>query len=144
MMKKTIIASMVLAVGLLASPVMASEQNVIDYDSMSTEELVALRDEINAQIADRGGDNVIGQGTYVAWTDIKASKFKVKCYNSDSVAFYLYDSEEKYDNLESSDMLLLHSDDECGLLNLKDGQVVSVSFGAAIIEEVSPSWAPEE
>ena len=61
MMKKTIIASMVLAIGLITSPVMASEQSTIDYDSMSTEELVALRDEINAQIADRGGYIVLPQ-----------------------------------------------------------------------------------
>lgn len=30
-----------------------------------------------------------------------------------------------------------------GILNLKDGQYVSVSTGSAIIEEVNPSWKPE-
>lgn len=44
---------------LTAIPVMASD---IDLSSMSTEDLVALKDSINEEIANRGGDNIIGEG----------------------------------------------------------------------------------
>ena len=144
MMKKSIV-SMVLAIGLIASPVMASEQSTIDYDSMSTEELVALRDEINAQIADRGGDNVIGQGVYEVGVDIKATNFKVICNDEKYVNFYIYDNKEKYQSYDVDSQLLVYNDDDGGgVLNLKEGQIVSLTNGSAIIEEIKPSWAPEE
>ena len=44
---------------------------------MSTEDLVSLRDSINAEIANKGGDNIIGEGVYTVGTDIKAGNFKV-------------------------------------------------------------------
>ena len=146
MMKKTIIASMVLAVGLLASPVMASEQSAIDYDSMSTEELVALRDEINAQIADRGGDNVITQGKYVVGTDIKATSFKMICYGDDTVNFTIYDSEEDFQtgyDAKSDQQWNDPGNTEGIILNLKEGQIVDVTRGSAVVEEITASWAPE-
>lgn len=146
MMKKTIIASMVLAVGLLTSPVMASEQSTIDYDSMSTEDLVALRDEINAQIAERGGDNVITQGKYVVGTDIKATSFKMICYGDDTVNFTIYDSEEDFQtgyDAKSDQQWSDPGNTEGIILNLKEGQIVDVTRGSAVVEEVTASWAPE-
>ena len=53
---------------LVATPVMASD---IDLASMSTEDLVALKDSINEEIANRGGDNIIGEGTYVSEQTLK-------------------------------------------------------------------------
>lgn len=146
MMKKNIIASMILAVGLFAAPVMASEQSTIDYDSMSTEELVALRDEINAQIADRGGDNVITQGKYVVGVDIKATSFKMICNDDDKVNFTIYDSEEDFQtgyDAKSDQRWTDAGNMEGVILNLKEGQIVDVTRGSAIVEEVKGAWAPD-
>ena len=51
MMKKTIIASMVLVTSLLATPVMAENNFGVDLESMSLEDLISLKDAVNEQIA---------------------------------------------------------------------------------------------
>lgn len=132
----------------IATPVMAEAPD-IDLTSMSTEDLTTLRDSVNTEIANRGGDNIITKGLYVVGTDIKAANFKVFYYGdksdeNDCVNFYIYDNKDNYDNYEMDGQVLLYSDDkDGGILNLKDGQYVSVSTGSAIIEEVAPSWKPE-
>lgn len=132
----------------VATPVMAEAPD-IDLASMSTEDLITLRDSIHSEIANRDGDNIITKGLYVVGTDIKAANFKVFYYGdasdeNDCVNFYIYDNKDNYDNYEMDGQVLLYSDDKNGgILNLKDGQYVSVSTGSAIIEEVNPSWKPE-
>lgn len=74
MKRKNVLGILCGACLLVATPVMASD---IDLASMSTEDLVALKDSINEEIVNRGGDNIIGEGTYVVGTDIKAGNFKV-------------------------------------------------------------------
>lgn len=131
---------------LAATPVMASD---IDLSSMSVDELTTLRDSVVQALADKNGDNIITQGLYEVGTDIKAANFKVFYYgdstdDTDCVNFYIYNSKEDYDNYTSDSQLLIYADDkDGGMLNLKEGQYVSVSTGAAVIEEVNPSWKPE-
>lgn len=151
MMKKTIITSMVLAIGLIASPVMASEQNDIDYDSMSTEELVALRDEINAQIADRGGDNVLPQGVYEVGKDIKTGSFKISSLPIVGAAsIRLYSSKEDYDSHTVDEYYVINYDEENDkqissvFVNLSEGEIMEISSKNVIIEEMKASWMPEE
>ena len=145
MMKKTIIASMVLAIGLITSPVMASEQSTIDYDSMSTEELVALRDEINAQIADRGGDNVLPQGTYEVGKDIKAGQYKVfGCKGYDSSCFNVYSSKEDHDAKGNAVQgSVSYEDGDSEMMNIDDGEYLDVTWGSLVVEEISASWMGE-
>lgn len=146
MKKKMIVASMIAAVTLFTAPVQASEQSAIDYDSMSVEDLIALRDEINSKIAEKGGDNIITKGDYEVGVDIRAGSFKVFCSGDDCVNFYIYDSKEDLENYESSQQVLVYNDDTAGgMLNLKEGQIVSISTGAAIIEEITnASWMPDK
>ena len=75
-MKKSILAIGLGMSLLLSTPVMADVPD-IDLASMSTEDLVSLRDSINAEIANKGGDNIIGEGVYTIGVDIKAGNFKV-------------------------------------------------------------------
>lgn len=147
-MKKSILAIGLGMSLLLTMPVMAEAPD-IDLASMSTEDLVSLRDSINAEIANKGGDNVITQGLYEVGTDIKAANFKVYYYGDTSdemscVNFYIYDNKGQYDNHETSSQLLIYADDkDGGILNLKEGQMVYVTTGSATMEEVNPSWKPE-
>lgn len=146
MRRKGILGIAIVVSLLVAAPVIASD---IDLDSMSAEELTTLRDSVVQALANRSGDNIITQGLYEVGTDIKATNFKVFYYDdntddTDCVNFYIYDSKEDYDNYTSDSQLLIYADDKGGgILNLKEGQYVSVSTGSAIIEEVDPSWKPE-
>lgn len=146
-MKMKSILGILCGVSLLtAIPVMASD---IDLSSMSADELTILRDSVVQALADKSGDNIITQGLYEVGTDIKATNFKVFYYgnstdDTDCVNFYIYNSKEDYDNYTSDSQLLIYADDkDGGILNLKEGQYISVSTGAAVIEEVNPSWKPE-
>lgn len=156
MMKKTVIASMVLVTSLLATPVMAENNFGVDLESMSLEDLISLKDAVNERIAAKGGDNVIGQGTYVVGTDIKAANFKITPLSTMSdpvinIAVYkdLNTLENDTDGEGYMDFIKLWKPDEeetpdSAMLNLKENQVVVIKCGMATIEETKPSWAPEE
>lgn len=135
-------------------PVMAEAPD-IDLASMSTEDLVALKDSINTEIANRGGDNVIGEGVYIVGTDIKAGNFKVtpmKGYDG-RTSFYIFKDSAEYDdykggNYDAGDCVVdldsyEEGDTDSGNLVLKDGEVLYVYRGHAVIEEINPSWKPE-
>ena len=79
---------MVLVTSLLATPVMAENNFGVDLESMSLEDLISLKDAVNERIAAKGGDNVIGQGTYVVGTDIKAANFKITPLSTMSLAVF--------------------------------------------------------
>ena len=134
---------------LAATPVRASD---IDLASMSTEDLVALKDSINREIANRGGDNVIGEGVYTVGTDIKAGNFKVtpmKGYDG-RTSFYIFKDSAEYEggNYDAGDCVVdLDSYEEgntdSGNLILDEGEILYIDRGNAVIEEVDPSWKPE-
>lgn len=135
---------------LITTPVMADIPD-IDLSSMSTEDLVTLKDSIASEIANRGGENIIGQGTYEVGVDIKATNFRVTCaeVSDDAMTFiYIYDSKEDMDkNHKSDDILLSYNVDDTGSknsanLNLKGGQFVKIAGDGAIIEETKASWQP--
>lgn len=153
-MKKSILAIGLGMSLLLSTPIMADVPD-IDLASMSTEDLVSLRDSINAEIANKGGDNIIGEGVYTVGTDIKAGNFKVtpmKGYDG-RTSFYIFKDSSEYDdykggNYDAGDCVIDLSgyDEDCkdsGNLVLKDGEILYIDRGNAIIEEVDPSWKPE-
>ena len=144
--KSTIIAAMILATSMIATPVYAADTAGLDLDSMSVEDLVGLRDTINAKIGEKGGDNIISQGVYEVGVDIKASNFKVINVKDDQFNIYIYASKEDYESYTTSEQILLYSDDtDGGIMNLKEGEIVSVTSGSAVIEEISnASWMPDK
>lgn len=143
----TAIAIIGLAAVLIVSAVDANAaETSINIEGMSVEEMVKLRDELNAKIAENGGDNVITEGDYVVGTDIKASNFKVTCNGEDGIMFTIV-SEDEYDGMNTSSdagRYFILYDGESGTLNLKEGEVVMVAAGTsyAIIEEVKTNFAP--
>ena len=154
MMKKTIIASMVLVTSLLATPVMAENNFGVDLESMSLEDLISLKDAVNEQIAAKGGDNVFGAGVYEVGKDIKAASFKLICYEGTELTdVFIYENEDAMTSNEPIFRDYLNYDDkktsqeetpDSAMLNLKENQVVVIKCGMATIEETKPSWAPEE
>lgn len=145
----------ILAIGLgmsllLSTPIMADVPD-IDLTSMSTEDLISLKNSIDSEIGTRGGDNIIGQGTYEVGVDIKAANFKLtSVQNADytSTYIYIYNSKEDMEaDKESDDYIIYYDAEESGTvrsanLNLKDGQFVKISGDSAVIEEAKASWQP--
>lgn len=135
----------------VATPVMAEAPD-IDLASMSTEDLVSLKNSVDSEIATRGGDNIISQGVYAVGVDIKAASFKLtSVQNADYTSTYidLYNSKEDMDNNKEIDTYIVHYDaEESGTvrslnLNLKEGQIINITGDDMVIEEVNPSWKPE-
>lgn len=144
-MKKTIIASLVLAVGLIAIPVQASEQSAIDLDSMTLDELVSLRDEVNSKIAELGGDNVLPQGTYEVGKDIKAGQYKVMgCEGYDMSCFNIYATKEDWETSENGIRgTVAYEDGTSAMMNIDDGEYLDVTWGSLVVEEIKASWMLE-
>lgn len=97
----------------------------------------------------------IEAGTYTVGTDIKAGTFKVtpvKGYDG-YTSFYIFKDSSEYEdykggNYDAGDCVIdLSGYDEdykdSGNLVLKDGEILYIDRGNAIIEEVDPSWKPE-
>ena len=125
----------------------------IDMSAMSMEDLIALRDSIAAEIISRGGDNTIGIGVYEVGTDIKASDFKVTAMKGTDgyTTFTIFKDREEYDeynagNYDLGEIGELYGSEDTGYdtgnLNLKDGEILYVERGEAIIEETKNSWKP--
>lgn len=142
----TAIAIIGLAAVLIVSAVDANAaETSIDIEGMSVEEMVKLRDELNAKIAENGGDNVIAEGDYVVGTDIKASNFKVTYHGDDFIVCNVVSAEDyKGSNTDTdNERYFILYDGESGMLNLKDGEVLMVKgYATAVIEEVKTNFAP--
>ena len=64
MKKKIMLAAAVLSIGLMATSISAEDVTAgLDLDSMSVEDLVLLRDAVNQKIGEKGGDNILPEGT---------------------------------------------------------------------------------
>lgn len=147
MKRRTIILTVALATSMIYSPTYAADTTGLNLDSMSVEDLVALRDTINAKIGEKGGDNVLPQGTYEVGKDIKAGSFKVTCCAGyDMSCFNVYSSKEDHDNLENAVQDSVSYDGgDSAMINLDDGEYLDVTWGSAVIEEISnASWMPDK
>ena len=143
-MKKRILA-VVCAVMLISTsaPIMASD---IDIQSMSTEDLISLKKEISAELSNRNaGGDPIGEGVYIVGEDIKAGHYDFTAGTPSNycVTVLYYENMDSYNNEEP-----INNDGNTGYLqegvlmslNLKDGQVLSISGGNGWMEATTPSW----
>lgn len=138
-MKKKILALVVVFVIALSTIVIADPATV-DLASMTMEELVALRNEVNAEISSRlGEEGFIGTGSYVVGTDIRPGTFCIVNTSDDFANYYIYETkEDSYATLSGS----IEEGDTCTIV-LHEGNVLSLShFGGGTITEIQPTWAP--
>ena len=144
-----IMLSAILASTMVLTPVYATES--IDLDSMSVEDLVALKDAIEEKIDDKKGDEsvweTIPRGTYKVGTDIKAGQFEFEAVGG--ITITVFESEEKYKANKKTDRYTLgYSEEEqkrnSAFLSLSDGQVLTIDFGTGLIREApKASWMPD-
>ena len=125
----------------------------IDFSTMTTDALLALREQLNAEINERIGDdaNLIGDGVYVAGVDIKPGMYQITCAASfDDREFYvnLFESKENYQTYDSnrwenSDyrfyQAALYQGGMC-TVNLTEGMTIEIYNGIGRMEAVQPDW----
>ena len=147
MKKRMMFAVAVLSIGLMATPISAEDVTAgLDLDSMSVEDLVLLRDAVNQKIGEKGGDNILPEGTYEVGVDIKPGHYKAYCCPGYDLAnFNVYESKEACQATDNPVQDSVGIDDhDAAMINLEEGEWLTVTWGSAIIEEVNASWAPEE
>lgn len=151
-MKKALIALLVIFT-LFTTTAYASS---IDLESMTTDELIELKNKIHQEIMERMQDEDIEepiyQGTYIVGEDIKPGKYVLVFRNSDfdkkdSDRFFgcgisCYQNSENYDNDNAIFHELLDYDEERGIV-LDDGMILVIRSNYGLIKSmVNPSWAP--
>ena len=137
-MKKII--AIVFAIMITTCSVFAAD---IDLSSLSLDELLELRTQLNEIINEQiPADNTIGEGRFLVGSDIKEATFNFTCID-ESIDIFVYNSpEELKKNIFSYINHVSLEKGEAGTVTLKDGQLLKIEDGNALIEEVKPSWAP--
>lgn len=148
-MKKVL--SIVLVFVLCASIALAES---IDFTAMTTEELVALYQELQAELVERIGldvTNRIGRGSYVVGKDIKAGYYDFVCLDTDyfdsgspnnDIYIYLLTGDTAAD---LGDRIYWEQRFAVGAhvtFNLKDGTLLEIDGCSGELNEISPSWLP--
>ncbi|MBQ8150528.1 MAG: hypothetical protein IJ041_08420 [Clostridia bacterium] len=127
----------------------------IDLASMDTDALLALREQLNAEINARINDDnsLIADGVYVAGSDIKPGMYRITCAAAfDNREFYvnLFLSKEDYQTYDQSrwnntsyrfsQAVLLPGMET--IVNLTEGMTIEIYNGLGRVEAVQPEWAP--
>ena len=147
------IVSLLLVFLFLAGSVASAE--AFDFTAMTTDQLLALREQLNAEINTRIGDdmNLIGDGIYVVGKDIKPGMYRITCaaaFGNGEFFVNLFDSLENYHTYDQSRwqnasyrlfQALLYEGGMC-TVNLTDGMAVEIYKGIGRIEAIQPDWTP--
>lgn len=112
----------------LISLVGFASAETIDISGMSSDELIALRDAINAEIVSRGIEKEVNvpAGTYTVGEDIPAGTYTIRT-SALMISFYTYDANGNYD-----EMHMVQPSSPIGKLTVTDGQKIEIVGGYAI------------
>lgn len=106
----------------------------IDTDTASLEELLLLRDRLNARIQALTGEQRLNQGVYVVGKDIPAGEYRIVCTDDvESVFLYVYSesSNEWYHFDHFYAIGSFHGTNEIARIALDDGCKLDIQ-GAAV------------
>lgn len=144
---KKMIAGLLVACTLFTTSAYAAS---VDVKTMTTEELVELRNQICEELTERSDftDDVIYVGDYVVGTDIKAGQYVIQYVSEllDSPGVILvYSSKEEFDTDRYNccvSQIYLEEGQEARLV-LEEGQFLRIFDGTLSIRPfLKPSWAP--
>lgn len=145
---KKLIAGLLIACTLFTTSAYASS---VDVKSMTMDELVGLRDEIDQEINSRLGfdENKIYIGEYVVGKDIKPGRYIIvfegnpaSTKDEEGGKVLLYENQEAADDWEPFFYDFYYFGQEC-YVELTDGMVMSIVYASGSIRPVAkPSWAP--
>lgn len=136
------------AAGVIAAATagVANAAESVDVDSMSLDDLVALRGKVNEAISAKLSEssNTIFGGTYVAGKDIAPGSYVINLVSSGQpvVAVGVYAS------LETTNTALqyeaLHPGDGGFAVSLADGEVLIIDASECTIDKIAIPYAPTE
>lgn len=126
----------------------------VDLTTMTTDELLAFRERLNAEINDRLGDDksLIVDGVYVAGVDIKPGMYRISCvaaFDDREFIVNLFESKENYQIYDKSrwsnaSYRLSQAPLLVGgttIVNLTEGVTIEIYNGIGRMEAVQPDWA---
>ena len=132
-MKK--LAAFILALCLMVPVLSLADPVTIDLSEMSFEDLVALKNEVNAAIIATGEskDVAVPMGDYIVGRDIPAGAYKASMSRGAVVAMLvIYDKPD-------GDILGFYTtseeDPEIGLIQLEDGNLLEITFAAFVFNK---------
>lgn len=144
---KKIVSLMLVALMLVCTTAYAT--GTFDFSAMSTDELLALREQLNAEIVIRTGPDsaAIGRGVYYVGETLKAGSYELACVeqNTDALYFWVevYESKEAFDEGKVSfncGQMVLGS---VTTLTISDGMVVKIKNGSGTLRALEkPDWMP--
>lgn len=144
--------SSILLVMMLCISVALAE--TIDFKGMSTEELISLYQEIQAELSERidlGATNRIGRGSYVIGKDIKAGYYDFVCLDTDyfesgkpdnDIYIYLLDGDTAADLGERIYWEQRFAIGSHVTFNLEEGTLLEIDGCSGELNAISPSWVP--
>ncbi len=128
-MRKTLrILALSFALLLFALPVFA--ENTFDLKGMSTEDLLALQEAVNAEVFARNTTTkevTVPPGTYIVGVDIPAADYSFRYDGSSFSSIDIEDANGRFvcgHNLSNGETV--------GKQPLKDGQIVEISYGSIV------------
>ena len=133
--KKLVAIAMVI---LLFVPVLSAYADpvTIDLGTMSFDELVALKNEINKAILDSGNakEVTIPPGIYIVGQDIPAGGYSAVAGN---VMFAVVEVTPRGEDFFSAMYALTGDDNEIGRLDLKDGDTLEITGTSLVFKKFS-------
>lgn len=131
--------------------------SVVEFASMSTDDLILLRQQISDEIKKRTNDDdsILPKGVYVVGKDIKAGGYVFTMLPNEYGTILIIETEERYlevmatmnrnDNSDVSNegraFEIYVSRGEQAYFSLKEGQVL-ITTGTGTLSDNKPSWAP--
>ena len=147
---KKLIVGLLVACTLFTTSAYASSIS-IDVSSMTMEELVSFRDEINQEINSRLGsdESKIYIGDYVVGKDIKPGRYIIifeenpaSTKDEEGGKVLLYKDQDAADDWDPFFANYYYFGQEC-YVELTDGMVMSIVYSSGLIRlAAKPSWAP--
>ncbi len=157
MLKKFL--ALILCLTLIVSSVALAE--MMNFGTMTDDDLVLLLNQLEAEIAARGIDTsaLIYAGTYVVGKDIKAGQYILTVADSEyGMDIITFETEDTYASYFETKRFTVGEEREAieanasskayarkldtVSLNLHDGMVLLLKDGTGRLEAMKPSWAP--
>ncbi len=151
---KKIIAMLLVAMMVFGGSVVSAEG--VNLATMTTEELLALHEAVDAEIDARIGcePSAIGGGVYTAGETIKPGVYIITCaeaYAEEGMQVQVYADHAQYEEYRAvfdsykPDYQLFAGvimPGESVSISLSDGMVMVIDGGFGHVQTVTPSWAP--
>lgn len=140
-MKKVL--ALVLALTLLTVPLYAAVATGVDFSSMTDEELTALKQQLDAEMLERGmvKTAVLPMGMYIVGKDIPQGDYELSIGDSDQVGAYYHqyanETDMKSDTFMSSGAIYATI---TARVNLADGQILQFDVGSVRMTTYTIQW----